>query len=86
MTSATPSPRPSFEIDRSTLSSGVVLLCVGGVLWLIGAVLSAITVYRAGRSWVDGWDESPSDMAARRFGQFKAAAAAGSKAWQDQQH
>jgi hypothetical protein len=84
MSSATPSRRPSFEIDRSTLSSGIVLLCVGGVLWLIGAVLSAITVYRAGRSWVDGWEESPSEMASHRLDQFKAAAAAGSKAWRDQ--
>ncbi|GAA3640088.1 hypothetical protein [Microlunatus ginsengisoli] len=84
--SSTPSTRPAFEIDRSKLNSGLVLLCVGGVLWLVGAVVSAMTVFRAGRQWVDQWEESPSEMAARRFDQFKAAAAAGSKAWREQEH
>ena len=86
MTSATPATRPPFELDRSAMRSGVVLLCVGGALWLVGAVLSTITVVKAGRSWVDQWDESPSEMAARRLEQLKAAAAAGSKAWHDEVH
>jgi hypothetical protein len=81
---STPSPRPPFEINRVGLSSGLVLLCVGGVLWLVGAVLSAITLFQAGRSWVAHWEQSPSEMASRRLEQLKAAAAAGSKAWRDQ--
>ena len=84
--SNTPSTRPAFEVNRSTLNSGLVLLCVGGALWLVGAVVSAMTLFKAGRKWVDQWEESPSEMAARRFDQLKVAAAAGSKAWREQQH
>lgn len=64
----------------------MVLLCVGGALWLAGAVVSSITVFRAGRNWVAHWEQSPSDMATQRLEQVKAAAAAGSKAWREKSH
>jgi hypothetical protein len=83
---STHSPRPPFEINRAGIRSGLVLLCVGGVLWLAGAVLSSITVFRAGRAWVALWEQSPSEIAAHRLEQMKAAAAAGSKAWREQSH
>ena len=85
MTSS-PSPRPPFDVNRATLSSGLVLLCVGGGLWLVGAVISAVTVFQAGRKWVAHWEESPSEMASRRLDQVRAAASAGSRAWRDQSH
>jgi hypothetical protein len=84
--STTPSTRPAIEVDRTMLGSGLVLLCVGGVLWLLGAVISAVTVFKAGRDWIAHWEQSPSEMAYRRLDQLKAAAAAGSKAWRDQSH
>ena len=34
--------RPAFEVNRSLMSSGVVMLCVGFFLWLIGAALSVL--------------------------------------------
>jgi hypothetical protein len=80
------STRPAFDVNRSLLGSGVALLCVGGVLWLGGAALSAAALLLAGRKWVEQWDESPSEIAHRRMEQVKAAAAAGSQAWRDQAH
>jgi hypothetical protein len=66
--------RPAFEVNRGLMSSGVVLLCVGFFLWLIGAALK----------WIDQLEESPSEIARRRASQFKEAVSAGSKAWKEQ--
>ena len=76
--------RPVLHVNRNLLASGVVLLCVGGAVWLTGAALSAAALVQAGKRWIDQMDESPSDMALRRFDQLKAAASAGSNAWRQQ--
>jgi hypothetical protein len=78
--------RPTIQINRSLLSSGVVLLCVGFFLWWIGAALAASALGQAAMKWIDQLEESPSDMARRRAHQFKEAVSAGSKAWQQQSH
>jgi hypothetical protein len=78
--------RPTFEVNRSLMSSGVVLLCIGFFLWLVGAALSATALGQAAMKWIDQLEESPSDMARRRAHQFKEAVSAGSKAWKDQTH
>lgn len=77
-------PRPMFEMDASLLRGGLVMLCVGGVLWLIGAVASATAFARATRKWIAQWEESPSQLARRRMEQFRVAVSAGSQAWRDQ--
>ena len=78
--------RPQFSVNRSLMSSGVVLLCVGFFLWLIGAALSATALGQAAMKWIDQLEESPSEMARRRAQQFKEAVSAGSKAWREQSH
>jgi hypothetical protein len=78
------SSRPTFEVNRTLVGSGVVLVCVGGVVWLGGALLTATAVAQAVRHWVKQLDEPPSAMARRRADQLKLAVAAGSKAWRDQ--
>jgi hypothetical protein len=78
--------RPPIQINRSLMSSGVVLLCVGFFLWWIGAALSATALGQAAMKWIDQLEESPSEMARRRAHQFKEAVSAGSKAWREQSH
>jgi hypothetical protein len=78
--------RPLFEVNRSLMSSGVVLACVGFFLWLIGAALSGTALAQAAMKWIDQLEESPSEMARRRAHQFKEAVSAGSKAWREQSH
>jgi hypothetical protein len=75
--------RPRIEVNRSLMSSGVVLLCVGFFLWWIGAALSATALGQAAMRWIDQLEESPSEIARRRAHQFKEAVSAGSKAWQE---
>jgi hypothetical protein len=78
--------RPALELNRSWMTSGVVLLCVGFFLWLIGAALSATALAQAAMKWIKQLEESPSEMARRRAHQFKEAVSAGSKAWQEKSH
>jgi hypothetical protein len=78
--------RPTLEINRSLLSSGIVLLCVGFFLWLIGAALSGTALGQAAMKWIDQLEESPSEIARRRAQQFREAVSAGSKAWQERSH
>jgi hypothetical protein len=78
--------RPRFEVNRSLMSSGVVLACVGFFLWLIGAALSATALGQAAMKWIDQLEESPSEIARKRAHQLKDAVSAGSKAWREQSH
>jgi hypothetical protein len=76
--------RPGVELNSGMLGSGVVLLCVGGFLWVTGAAVATFAMVQAARKWVAQLEESPSELAQRRFEQLKVAVAAGSKAWRDQ--
>src|SRR4029453_16555710 len=78
--------RPLLEVNRSLMSSGVVLLCVGFFLWLVGAALSATALGQAAMKWIDQMEESPSEIARKRAQQFREAVSAGSKAWQEKSH
>jgi hypothetical protein len=78
--------QPPLEVNRSLMSSGVVLLCVGFFLWLIGAALSATALGQAAMKWINQLEESPSEIARKRAHQFKEAVSAGSKAWREQSH
>jgi hypothetical protein len=79
------SSRPTLEVNARLLRGGVILLAVGGFIWLIGALLSATALGQAAQRWVAQLEESPSEMAHRRLHQAKVAAAAGSKAWREEQ-
>jgi hypothetical protein len=78
--------RPSFGVNRNLLGAGVVLVCVGGVVWVIGAALAGTALAQAAKKWVDQLDESPAEMANMRIQQLKGAVSAGSKAWREQTH
>jgi hypothetical protein len=78
--------RPTLRVNRSLMSSGVVLAIVGCFLWVIGAVLSTTALAQAALKWIDQLEESPSEIARMRAHQLKEAMSAGSKAWRDQGH
>ena len=66
-----------IEINRGLLVGGVVLMSVGAVVGMVGAIATSVAVIGAARSWVRQWDEPPSAMARRRLAQARTAAAAG---------
>jgi hypothetical protein len=76
--------RPVFELDAKVLRAGVVMLCVGGLVWLTGAAMSATALGQAAKKWIAQLEESPTEVAQRRLHQLRVAASAGSKAWREQ--
>ena len=75
--------RPPFRVDPKLLKPGLVLLCVGGAAWMAGAALSGTALAQASWRFIQQLDESPAQIANRRFQQLKVAAAAGSQAWKE---
>jgi hypothetical protein len=72
-----------IEINRGLLVGGAILMSVGAVVGMIGALATSVAVIGAARSWVGQWDEPPSAMARRRLAQARTAAAAGVHGWQE---
>jgi hypothetical protein len=72
-----------IEINRGLLVGGAILMSVGAVVGMVGALATSVAVIGAARSWVSQWDEPPSAMARRRLAQARTAAAAGAQGWRE---
>jgi hypothetical protein len=76
----------AIEVNRSLMNGGLVLLAVGGVLWVSGSVAATVAMMGAARSWIRQWDEPPAAKARRRYGQARSAAFAGAQGWKQNGH
>ena len=72
-----------IEINRTLFVGGAVLMSVGAVLGMAGALATSVAVVRAARAWVRQWDEPPSVIARRRLAQARTAAVAGAQGWRE---
>lgn len=71
------------EVNRTLLVGGAVLMSVGAVIGMAGALATSVAVIQAARSWVGQLDEPPSVMARRRLAQARTAASAGAQGWRE---
>ena len=62
--------------------TGAALIGAGGLIALIGVAISGTAVASACRRWVRDLDVPPSQVVKHTWDQTKAAAAAGTAAWQ----
>jgi len=74
---------PKIEINRGLLVGGAVLMSVGAVVGMAGALATSVAVIGAAREWVRQRDEPPSALARRRLAQARTAAAAGAQGWRE---
>jgi hypothetical protein len=72
-----------FQVNRSLLVGGGVLVGIGGLLGFTGMVLVGSALLSATRQWVDQLERPPSEIARRKWQQTKAAASAGAEAWRN---
>jgi hypothetical protein len=72
-----------IEINRTLLVGGAVLMSVGAVVGMAGALATSVAVIGAARAWVRQWDEPPSAIARRRMAQARTAALAGAQGWRE---
>jgi hypothetical protein len=76
------SPSSAFQVDRSSVIAGAALIGAGGMIALIGVIVSGTAITMAWRNWLRDLDVPPSEVVRHKWDQTKAATAAGTAAWQ----
>ena len=79
--------RPSttgFQVPSRHLIIGGTLFGVGCAICMAGIAISGSGMLSAMQQWVNDLERPPSEIAKGTWAQAKAAYAAGSRAWQDQ--
>jgi hypothetical protein len=72
--------RPRLQLNTRLVIGSAVLIGVGGLLGLIGAVIGSSALLAATRRWVNQLETPPRELARRRWEQTKAATVAGADA------
>jgi len=72
----------AFEVNRASVITGAALIVTGGLIAIIGMVVSGSALASASRKWIRDQEVPPSEVLKQTWGQTKAAAAAGTAAWQ----
>ena len=70
------------EVKSGPLMTGGILVGIGAVLALAGAVVAGGHVVAATRAWMNSLETPPGQLARLKWEQAQAAAAAGQDAWQ----
>ena len=73
---------PTFQVHKPSMITGGALIGVGGLIALSGVIISGTALAAAGRQWIRNQEVPPSEVLKHTWDQTKAAAAAGSAAWQ----
>jgi hypothetical protein len=73
-----------FQVPSRHLIIGGALFGVGCAICIAGFAVSGSGILAAVQRWVDDLERPPSEIAKGTWAQAKAAYAAGSRAWQDQ--
>jgi len=72
----------AFQLNKTPMITGAVLVCAGGLIGLMGMLVSGTAMASACRQWFRELEMTPSDAAKHKWSQTKAASAAGAAAWQ----
>ena len=72
----------TFHVDRSSMIAGAVLIGAGGLIALIGTLVSGAALSSALRQYYRDLEVPPGEVLKHTWDQTKAAAAAGTAAWQ----
>jgi len=71
-----------FQVNRSSVITGAALIGTGGLIALIGVIVSGSAVAAACRKWLRDLEVPPSEVVKHKWDQTKAATSAGTTAWQ----
>jgi hypothetical protein len=73
--------RQPVQLNRAALMGGAVLVGVGGLLGATGVLIGTYAILSATRQWMKQLETPPSEIAAQRLHQAKAATSAAADAW-----
>jgi hypothetical protein len=75
-------PSSAFQLNKSPMIIGAALVGTGGLIGLIGMIVSGTAMATACRQWFHELEMTPTEAAKHKWNQTKAASAAGAAAWQ----
>jgi hypothetical protein len=75
-------PPGPIQVHKAPIILGAVMVGTGGLIGLIGMLVSGTAMASACRQWFRELDMPPSDVVKQKWGQTKAATHAGTSAWQ----
>ena len=73
--------KPRLQLNTRLVIGSAVLIGVGGLLGLTGAVIGSSALLAATRRWVNQLETPPRELARRGWEQTRAATIAGADAW-----
>jgi hypothetical protein len=72
----------AFQLNKTPMITGAALFCAGGLIGLMGMLVSGTAMASACRQWFRELEVTPTEAARHKWNQTKAAGAAGAAAWQ----
>ena len=69
--------------NSKAIAAGLALIVTGGLVSMCGLGISGSAMFSSIRHWVKEQQEPPGAIVKRKIGQAKAAATAGTSAWQE---
>jgi hypothetical protein len=73
-----------LEVDARLVRAGLTLVAVGSAMSGVGGLIVVTALGLAARRWARAQEVPPSELAARRLAQLRAAVAAGTSEWHAQ--
>ena len=73
---------PQFQVNRASMIIGGALIGTGGLIALVGVLVSGTAVAAGVRQWIRDQEVPPTEVMKHKWDQTKAAGAAGAAAWQ----
>jgi hypothetical protein len=71
------------QVRSGPMITGAVLVAAGGLIVLAGLVVGGSHLLSATRRWIEEMEVPPSELAKQNWARAKAAALAGTAAWQN---
>jgi hypothetical protein len=76
-----PAVNGAARLNQGLVVGGAVLIGLGGLMGLTGALLLSSAVVAATRRWIRQLERPPTEIARLKFQQARAATSAGASAW-----
>ncbi len=73
-----------FQLNTKPLIVGAALIGTGGLIGLTGLMVAGTALYSAALHWYRQLEVPPTEVVKQKWGQTRAATAAGASAWQQQ--
>jgi hypothetical protein len=74
-------PAGGFKMNSTPMIVGACLIGAGSLIGLTGMIVGGTAMISAARQWFRELEVPPSEVVKQKFGQTKAATAAGASAW-----